>query len=42
MPNHFLTIGLASRDYQRLEQRGKDDYDDDHFDSLKDANHANN
>ena len=27
MPNHFLTVGLCGRDYERLEKLGKDDVD---------------
>ena len=27
MPNHFLTVGLCARDYERLELSGKEDFD---------------
>lgn len=27
MPNHFTTIALCARDWNRLEQQGKDEHD---------------
>ena len=38
MPNHFLTVGLCGRDYNRLEAVGKEDYDEIDFEPLKGAN----
>lgn len=38
MPNHFLTVGLCSRDYSRLQESGKEYYPKDFFDSLKNIN----
>jgi hypothetical protein len=38
MPNHFLTIGLCARDYDRLEAQGLEDYDDVDLEPIKGAN----
>ena len=38
MPNHFLTIGLCGRDYKRLEEAGKEDFDESDMGAIVDAN----
>lgn len=38
MPNHFTTVGLCSRDYDRLEALGKEDFDEIDFSELKNKN----
>jgi hypothetical protein len=38
MPNHFTTIGLCSRDYDRLEALGKEDFCEIDFSELADKN----
>lgn len=38
MPNHFTTVGLCSRDYNRLEALGKDDSSEIDFSELTDKN----
>lgn len=38
MPNNYLTVGLCGRDYDRLAEADKYDYDEVDFESLKGAN----
>jgi len=38
MPNHYLTVGLCAKDYKRLEEQGKEDFDAEHFKGLEGSN----
>jgi hypothetical protein len=38
MPNNFLTIGLCGRDYERLEEAGKEDFDEVDMSTIVNAN----